>query len=180
VPTPAPKPATKPAPTVKAPAKKAAPVKTLPKPVKPKLKAEAKPSVGRPSIEQGGGRKARMFELEKVYSDKKADPAHRAAAALELVSLRGKAKKSWAALGYPKLTDQLLMSDVDAFRKAATAANDAKPKKYPDTNAGRARKLFDEKKWGPLADFSKNTKKGLKALGFTDKEVAEIKLHIGD
>lgn len=48
-------------------------------------------------------------------------------------------------------------------------------KTYPDTVAGQARKLFDEKKWGQLYDFKKAKKKSWSVLGFSDAE-AEITL----
>ena len=195
VPKPAPRPAKKQAPTVKAPAKKA-------KPAPKRMDVETKPgsAVEPHPMSKGTGVKVRLFELEKVYSHKDGDPAHRAAAALEMVSIRRRAKKSWQALGYPLLTDQLLNDDAVRF-SAKEILKAEKPKSAPKKAAAKkaapskaatapapmtggpsqqaARKLFNERKWGPLQDFKKAKKKSWSALGFTSKEEAEIKLHIG-
>lgn len=188
VPKPAPKPATKAKPTVKAPAKKAAPaprkVTPKPAPTNPNIvkgPVETVPAVGRPTLASGGGTKARMFELEKIYSDKTADPRHRALAAVDLINLRAKQKKSWGRLGYPKLTDQILKDDAQRFQaqadEAARAAQPAPTTGGPSQQAARA--LFNNQNWTGLAAFKKLKKKSWSALGFTSKEEAEIKLHIG-
>lgn len=163
VPKPAPKPATKPTPTVKAPAKKAAPT----------------PQRGRPV--HGKSIKARLFDLDKIYSDPKADPRHRALAAVELLSLRPITKKSWSALGYPKLTDQILRDDAKRFQtQADKAARAAQPAPTTGTtNQDVARQYFNAKDWKGLVSFQRRKKKGWAALGFTSQEQAEIKLHIG-
>jgi hypothetical protein len=124
-------------------------------------------------MSKGSGRKVRLFELEKVYNDETQSPRTRADAALEMVSIRGTAKKSWSSLGYPKLTDQLLMNDVERFQQmeaAETPAPSSNGSSNGPTKAEQARAMFDASEWSNLWAFKKAAKKSWEVLGFTADE----------
>jgi hypothetical protein len=129
----------------------------------------AEPASDPHPMSKGSGRKVRLFELEKVYNDETQSPRTRADAALEMVSIRGTAKKSWSSLGYPKLTDQLLMNDVERFQQMEAAETPA-PSSNGPTKAEQARAMFDASEWSNLWAFKKAAKKSWEVLGFTADE----------
>lgn len=150
--------------------------------------------------------KARMYALYKVYVES-LDHQHIAAASRELLELRKRIKKSWASLGYPKLTDQLLNNSIarasfapqqasaippateraikatKAAGEVAKAKKAAKTAKAPTALTGSrkevARTLFNSKRWADLAAFKRKAKISWSELGFSQAEVNEIKLHSG-
>lgn len=134
---------------------------------------EPTPEPETPTTPGPNGRKQRLFDLNRIYSDTTNSYKLRSEAAQELLAIRKGAKKSWESLGYPELSDLSLQSFVDAgppvIETSASAPVDAGP-----TKAQQARALFDAKDWAGLWAFKKAAKKSWQVLGFNDREEATI------
>lgn len=157
-----------------------------------------------PAKTSGSSVRAKIVaDLIEKKDDKKASVASRVQAAKDLLAFRKKAKVSWERLGRPALTDAELNDFISNPPKEPTPKAPAKAKPQPgkpqgkataaivdkllSTNAPKlgpvqqaARDLFDKKNWTGLLTLKRTKKKSWSALGFTSKEEAEIKLHVGD
>lgn len=137
-------------------------------------------------------RRVEAKRLFDIANDANQLPGDRRQALTDLNTLKRKSKVSWSGLGLNsdevvaldgKITradQENLVSKMAPVQELVEAeeqdeiAEANEPKVYPDSHAGRARKLFDEGKFGPLWDYKQRAKKGWETLGFTPAEITTI------
>lgn len=144
--------------------------------------------------------------MDTLNSEGKVSVADRISAARELLAIRKAAKKSWESMGFSELSDEMLKTVINTTLPAPVP--EAKPTPTPEPVAkaepkakpsapvqktvlaeapksaspiqDHARLFFEQKNWAVLVAFKQSKKKSWEALGFTLKEVTEIKLHVGE
>lgn len=154
-----------------------------------------------------GYRAQRIGNLVTILNDKASSDEARVKAARELLDIRRETRKSWAKLNFPELNDQYLRVIVNAnidlappkgaatlppatekaIKATKVAGEQSKAKKaakpLPAPTGSRkeqARTYFDRRDWVSLSALKKKAKMSWTALGFSNKEVDEIKLHLGE
>lgn len=164
---------------------------------KPKPAPAVNPAKVAKQVQKGKAKtqKENVFTLWATFLNTGKTLAERIEAGEELLTFRKKAKKSWKALGHPKITDDGLTEDIEklkvqlrsqpkpkpakvkpkaktktpAKKKTATA-----PAKGTMTRQERARFLFDSQDWIGLAAHKQSVKLGWAKLGFSDAEIRKI------
>lgn len=153
-------------------------------------------------------RQQKAAELFALYNDRANDTQTRHAAAKELVALKKQAKIGWDRLAIREIDAQTITEFAASMpslpsvgtKKAKPAA---KPKATPakidlstapsemeqrqqginrtaNKRQTQAREHFTAKHWQHLVNLKRKSKVSWAALGFSQEEINEIKLHIGD
>ncbi len=151
------------------------------------------------------GRNEKIRQAQAVLNSEQAvSSTDRISAARELLAIRKAAKKSWESMGFGDVSDEMLKTVINTtlpapvteIAKPAATPKPAKaePKAKPEAKVKktvvaenpsikpreRARQLFNAKDWINLLAFKKTKKKAWDMLGFTNKEIQEIKLYVGE
>ena len=124
--------------------------------------------------------KERITRLLAYIQDETKTVGSRMTAADDLIALRSMAKKSWKALGYPELTDELISMKAQVVSPGTKVTKDKPAKAQPMGNSrqDQFRMLYNQQRWEQLRKLKAKAKKGWDKLGFTPDEIAKIKENI--